>query len=406
MKHEHPSLHAEPLPAHRQPRVKLADALALALTASAALATPSRADNALADRLSSAIRNASSIGAQHREQLATAAADAARPLPPLPGQIMLRIDQDLVAAIDARIWPFHALARPISPERLAWLEESVRFIVERLQHLTYPSAEELARVKAWPSLAAAAAAEYSREALGDEAPSTRDQVSAGVREALRARTALFGNPFEPALLRPCSIASGEALRAELVRRLHGAEMLRMNRDMRRKSAMQLFEQRLALANREDTEPVTRNRLIADAQRDLADSNAERIEWEILDQVQELTIALSEMSQPCLHASALALRPSQRHLDLDRMLGDHEREQQSQQHHMGAADGSSGSPPNGSLMTGGAKQAPAQALTMDEALHIAFDGSGISVVHATALMPSSWRRAARLPPEGPPSAPGE
>lgn len=385
----------------RARRGRSARLTALAVIALAAFAHRASADVVLAESLASAIESSSSLSAESRRLLARRAFEASIPLPAFDVETSARFGRDLKAVIAARVWPFEGTGRDLSREGVAWLEQGVVIAIERLPALPHPTAPELAEVKAWPEHAARAAAAYTREALAHDSAVVRDRICALVRQALKEREPLFGNAFVPLLLRPCSSdpASATDIHAVVKAALESDAFLVSQREMRRSLASRLSEMEASVIPDFEAHPERQAGLIESLPESSNQRLDEFVEGEAGEQIASILQALRKLSIPCLTPIASKVMPPQWHVDAGQALQEREAEQATalastpftrESAGQGAARGS------GDAGTGSGAPADGRRLTMDEAIERVLTGSGVVVVHATAIPPTSWSRTLLAP----------
>jgi len=382
-------------------RLDISFLMFIAITAPLVMVCSSRADDALAETLAGAIRSAPTLDATARTALAQTAAEVARGLPALPPEVTARLGGDLKAVIAAERWPFVSDGRDRSPEGIEWLQQGLRIAVDRLPRLEHPSGAELATIKAWPNRAAIVAIAYTREALRGQDPDFVDQVARGVQERIKSLAPLFGNGFVPELLTPCGTgAQGESVTIERVVReaLDSDETLRLWRQQRQQfDAQQADFEAQRLANR-SLEPAQLDLAMRRVDEGRTRRRAAAIAAEAQSQQGVTLRALQQVSVPCLRAAGVDPTPPSWHTDLGVALAEREQERQQAESdaafraiEAGFARAGEEPPPTEPPL------APARGkrLTMDEAIEVAFQGTGIVVIHWTAVPPPSWSRATRL-----------
>lgn len=345
------------LHAHRSEGVSAA-MIALAILAGTITsgATQAAPDEALARTLENVILSSSDFDPSVRNLMAKAAMEAAQALPARSEAETARLGQDLAVAIRMRAWPFY-LAKDFGTleSGRAWLSDAVRIIVKQTAQIRLPDEGEMAELRAMPGEIASGVRAYTEHFLAAWSPEHRAAVNDFVRKELQARAPLFGNAFNPHFLRPCRPNDGGPPRTM--------------RDLVLEALLQHESRWTHLAQVPEGH----------------DPDPSRVSMHLVGMA--LTVAMGicqdEERRRLIPPEALFERQSKLE---DRVREIRRRDQALELSDWHMTDNQSAAAPTNPRS---ALTARAGILSHDEAVERAFEGSGIQVVHGTAIMPRSW-----------------
>lgn len=327
-------------------------------------------DELLAQTFGRAVVSSPELDPSSRESLSRAAMEAAMPLPSRPEADAARLGSDLAALIRCRAWPFNVAGRESSGEGREWLADAVRHLVSKAGSSRLPTDQELAESKAMPSRVVAVLRDLIHELHPEWSQESRQEVIDAARRVVRARAPLFGNAFVPELLRPCpatGVGGADPLESALLERL-----------------LRSPESGLA---RLSIEPDP-------------DQDPEWAEAEARALVARAMSALLEIARECHRTDAEGWTPPTPLLERELALQAREKEVRDDDR-AGRASAITFHAEPGATDAGEAPPAapparPAGEFTHDDAMAKVFEGSGILVIHGTAILPRAWSRSSGAP----------
>ena len=329
------------------------------LAASGSAASAPAPDEALAETLGRVIVSSPHLDPSARETLAQAVVDAARPLPSRPPDEVVRLGEDLTAVISCRHWPFAVPGRESDPDGRAWLASALAHVVAKTGSLRLPDATELAAARSMPERIVSVIGSFGEKAHRTRSREIRSAIVNEARRELRRLAPLFGNAFVPQLLHACDGAADGDLRSKLLEGLTQSAQLELP----------------MLTDDEDPE-----------------AEGEWATFEARKQVATAMSALSALLAECGGGKASDEGPPASLVEWDKALLARAREDAERGSIVrveGVEDSSTTDEPASTPPASVDASKSAPELSHAEAMSRAFEGSGIVVIHGTAVLPRSW-----------------